>query len=99
MGKIASSIADKVIVTNDNPRSEDGASIANEITQGAISEIEIVLDRREAIQKAIEWASEGDAVIIAGKGHEKGQIFASEIIDFSDLDVANEILGRKTSDF
>lgn len=95
MGKIASSIANISIVTNDNPRSEEGAVIAQEIVGGASSQIQVILDRREAIEKAISMAEPGDAIVIAGKGHEKGQIFSDKIIDFSDMEVANEIMDGK----
>lgn len=92
MGKIASEIADVAIVTNDNPRSEDPSIIAHEIMAGATKPLELVLDRREAIERAISLAEAGDAVIVAGKGHEKGQIFKDETINFSDMEIANEIM-------
>ncbi len=92
MGNIASRLADIAIVTNDNPRDEDGDQIAREIVQGATRKLEVILDRKQAIEKAISIAGPGDAIIIAGKGHEKGQIFGEKIIDFSDLEAVNEIV-------
>ena len=94
MGKIASEIADQIIVTNDNPRSEDPNDIASQITEGLSSKVEVILDRYNAIQHAIASAKPGDAVVIAGKGHEIGQVFADRQIEFSDLGVAKEIMDR-----
>jgi UDP-N-acetylmuramoyl-L-alanyl-D-glutamate--2,6-diaminopimelate ligase len=94
MGKIASELADVAIVTSDNPRSEQPEAIIGEIAAGAIAEVEIEPDRRRAISGAIELASEGDVVVIAGKGHEQGQQFADGTVPFDDRDVAREALRR-----
>jgi UDP-N-acetylmuramoyl-L-alanyl-D-glutamate--2,6-diaminopimelate ligase len=80
MGAIAQANADTIIVTNDNPRTEDPNHIANDIMQGVSKsdQVQVVLDRREAIRQALLQASEDDAVIILGKGHEQYQILGKE---------------------
>jgi UDP-N-acetylmuramoyl-L-alanyl-D-glutamate--2,6-diaminopimelate ligase len=92
MGKVASDLADTVVVTSDNPRSEDPLAIIQDVLQGAGTEVEIDLDRRAAIRRAISLASEGDVVVIAGKGHEQGQEVAGETLPFDDRAVAREAL-------
>ena len=92
MGRVAAELADEAIVTSDNPRSEDPAAIAAEIVDGL--ELDVELDRRRAIERAIERARDGDVVLIAGKGHERGQEFADRIVPFDDRDVARETLRR-----
>ncbi len=94
MGRIASELADLAIVTSDNPRSEEPDAIIGEIVAGASGEVEVEPDRREAIARAIGAASEGDVVVIAGKGHEQGQQFADQTVPFDDRDVAREALRR-----
>ncbi|MCM8812229.1 MAG: UDP-N-acetylmuramoyl-L-alanyl-D-glutamate--2,6-diaminopimelate ligase [Candidatus Omnitrophica bacterium] len=97
MGKVASELADRVIVTSDNPRSEDPARIAKEIEQGlwgSSTPWETILDRREAIRKAIESADAGWLVLIAGKGHETGQKIGDKVIPFDDRHVARDILKK-----
>ena len=92
MGEIAARLADRVIVTSDNPRSEDPEAIISEILEGA-GEVEHNADRREAITEAIAGARGGDVVVIAGKGHEQGQEFAAgHKIPFDDVAVAREAL-------
>lgn len=91
MGAVASKLADKVIVTDDNPRSEDPTSIRAAIMAQAPQGIEIG-DREEAIGHAIEKAAKGDVVVIAGKGHETGQIIGDEVLPFSDHDVVAKVL-------
>jgi len=93
MGRIATELADVAIVTSDNPRSEEPATIIAEILEGA-PEAEVEPDRREAIARAIGEAGEGDVVVIAGKGHEQGQQFADRTIPFDDREVAREALRR-----
>jgi UDP-N-acetylmuramoyl-L-alanyl-D-glutamate--2,6-diaminopimelate ligase len=83
MGRIAAEFADHVIVTDDNPRSEVPAAIRAEILAGAPGAIEIG-DRREAIAHAVSMLGEGDTLIVAGKGHEHGQIVGGETFPFSD---------------
>ncbi len=96
MGEIASRLADRVIVTSDNPRSEDPEAIIDEILVGigpAHPEVEHNVDRREAIGQAIAGARRGDVVVIAGKGHEQGQEFAGgRQVAFDDATVAREVL-------
>jgi UDP-N-acetylmuramoyl-L-alanyl-D-glutamate--2,6-diaminopimelate ligase len=93
MGRIARALADRVIVTSDNPRSEDPEAIIDEILEGAGAEVEHLVDRREAIEQALAGAGAGDVVVIAGKGHEQGQEFESgRKIPFDDATVAREAL-------
>jgi UDP-N-acetylmuramoyl-L-alanyl-D-glutamate--2,6-diaminopimelate ligase len=84
MGAIASRIADRVIVTSDNPRSEDPMLIAHAIADGIRADI--VLDRRRAIRRAVNEAVAGDVVVVAGKGHEAYQIVGGETLPFDDRD-------------
>ena len=93
MGEAASALADRVIVTSDNPRNEDPAAIADQVMQGAGADAELELDRRKAIALAIESAEPGDVVVIAGKGHEQGQEFERGRKEpFDDVTVAREAL-------
>src|SRR5579864_7887539 len=87
MGEAAARFADKVIVTDDNPRSEDAAAIRREALAGAPGAREIA-DRGEAIRTAIAALEAGDILVIAGKGHETGQIVGSDIRPFSDTNEA-----------
>jgi UDP-N-acetylmuramoyl-L-alanyl-D-glutamate--2,6-diaminopimelate ligase len=92
MGRIASDLADVVVVTSDNPRSEDPQAIVDEILAGTRPDVQVELDRRAAIESAVDQAREGDVLVIAGKGHEPGQEVAGEIHPFDDRDVAREAL-------
>ena len=92
MGRLASKLADVVIVTSDNPRSEDPQAIIDEIVGGAVGEVEVVPDRAAAIARAVELAREGDVVLIAGKGAEQGQQFADRTIPFDDREAARRAL-------
>jgi UDP-N-acetylmuramoyl-L-alanyl-D-glutamate--2,6-diaminopimelate ligase len=83
MGAVAAAKADRVIVTDDNPRGEDAAAIRAAIMAGARGAIEIG-DRREAIRSAIAELHAGDVLLIAGKGHETGQIIGDRVVPFSD---------------
>jgi len=96
MGRIAAELSDLAVVTSDNPRSEDPAAIIAQILAGAGSDgVEVEPDRRAAIALALEQASEGDTVVIAGKGHEEGQEFeGGRKIPFDDRRVAGEELRR-----
>ncbi len=94
MGGIASTIADHVIITSDNPRHEDPAAIANDIcggTHGATT-VDVELDRELAIRQAIEGAKAADLILIAGKGHETEQIFADRVVPFDDRLIAKKAL-------
>jgi UDP-N-acetylmuramoyl-L-alanyl-D-glutamate--2,6-diaminopimelate ligase len=94
MGRVARELADRVIVTNDNPRSEEPLAIVEQILQGAGTDVEIDLDRRAAIESAIDAADAGDVVLIAGKGHEQGQEIAGVTHPFDDREVARAALRR-----
>jgi UDP-N-acetylmuramoyl-L-alanyl-D-glutamate--2,6-diaminopimelate ligase len=89
MGEVAARLADRAIVTDDNPRSEDPAAIRRDIMAGAPGAEEIA-GRREAIRRALADAEAGDIVLIAGKGHEQGQIVGDKVLPFDDVDVARE---------
>ena len=92
MGRIASELADVVIVTSDNPRSEDPQAIIDEILGGVAGEVEVEPDRAAAIARAVELAREGDVVVVAGKGAEQGQQFADRTIPFDDREAARDAL-------
>jgi UDP-N-acetylmuramoyl-L-alanyl-D-glutamate--2,6-diaminopimelate ligase len=89
MGKVASDLADVVIVTDDNPRSEDPATIRAAIMAAAPGATEIG-GRREAIAAAVAMAGTNDIVLLAGKGHEQGQIVGDRVLPFDDVQVARE---------
>ncbi len=96
MARVAAQLADRIIVTNDNPRTEDPAKIIAEITAGFDAEsllrVTVEPDRRAAIRLAIGGASPGDIVLLAGKGHETYQIVGTQKFDFDDAAVAGEVL-------
>jgi UDP-N-acetylmuramoyl-L-alanyl-D-glutamate--2,6-diaminopimelate ligase len=92
MGQVVLELADVALVTSDNPRSEDPAAIAADVVNGL--DLDVELDRRRAIGRALEQAREGDVVLIAGKGHEQGQEIAGEKLPFDDGEVAREALRR-----
>ncbi len=89
MGEVATHLADRVYVTDDNPRTEPAAFIRRAIIEAAPGAIEIG-DRREAIAAAIAELGPGDVLVIAGKGHETGQIIGTEILPFDDTAIARE---------
>jgi UDP-N-acetylmuramoyl-L-alanyl-D-glutamate--2,6-diaminopimelate ligase len=89
MGRVATALSDLVIVTDDNPRSEDPARIRADIMAGAPGATEVA-GRREAIAEAIRIAKAGDIVLVAGKGHETGQIVGDRVLPFDDALVARE---------
>jgi UDP-N-acetylmuramoyl-L-alanyl-D-glutamate--2,6-diaminopimelate ligase len=99
MGEAAMKLSDHVIVTSDNPRSEDPQKIALDIEVGVRraggTHYEVHLDRETAIAKALSYAKAGDVVLIAGKGHETYQIFRDGTVDFDDREVARKILERR----
>ncbi len=88
MGQVAIELADVVFVTDDNPRSEDPATIRSEIMAAAKGATEIG-DRAEAILRAVDAAGQGDVVLIAGKGHETGQIVGDHVLPFDDVEQAS----------
>ena len=99
MGMVAARLSDVVVVTSDNPRSEDPLRIIDEVKRGAEpetrqggAEVITIADRREAILYAVGKASSGDVVLIAGKGHEKYQDIGGRVLPFDDVAVAREAL-------
>jgi UDP-N-acetylmuramoyl-L-alanyl-D-glutamate--2,6-diaminopimelate ligase len=95
MGQVAKRLADVIYVTDDNPRSENAATIRSEVMQGCPGAMEIG-DRAEAIAAAIKALSAGDVLLVAGKGHETGQIIGTKVIPFNDADVVRQILGARS---
>jgi UDP-N-acetylmuramoyl-L-alanyl-D-glutamate--2,6-diaminopimelate ligase len=100
MGRAGAELSDLAVITSDNPRSEEPEAIVAEVAGGAeaaagSSELEVVVDRREAIALALGRAQPGDTVVIAGKGHEQGQEFKEgRKIPFDDREVAREELRK-----
>jgi UDP-N-acetylmuramoyl-L-alanyl-D-glutamate--2,6-diaminopimelate ligase len=96
MGKVASELADLVVITSDNPRDEKPLAIIEEVANGAGGAAAplVDVDRAQAILSALQTASAGDVVLIAGKGHETGQDFGTHIEPFDDAAVARETLRR-----
>jgi UDP-N-acetylmuramoyl-L-alanyl-D-glutamate--2,6-diaminopimelate ligase len=96
MGRVASELADRAIVTSDNPRSEDPDAIVDEVYAGTVGGAEREVDRRRAIALAVEGASAGDVVVIAGKGHEQGQEFEGGRKEpFDDVTVVRDALKER----
>jgi len=94
MGEVASKMADRVIITSDNPRNEDPYQIAMQIKEGADRiggvPIDIILDRKEAVFSALDSAAENDIVLIAGKGPERNIIYADKVIPYNDGEAVEE---------
>jgi UDP-N-acetylmuramoyl-L-alanyl-D-glutamate--2,6-diaminopimelate ligase len=110
MGAVAARLSDLVIVTSDNPRSEDPERIIDEIRRGIVMPADriahkgrtgtpslAIVDRREAIETAIRDARAGDLVLIAGKGHERYQVIGDRTLPFDDVEVARAALARRRS--
>jgi UDP-N-acetylmuramoyl-L-alanyl-D-glutamate--2,6-diaminopimelate ligase len=105
MGAVAGRLSDLILITSDNPRNEDPGRIIEEIQRGITTDTRrdsrqrllTIVDRREAISKAIELARPGDLVLVAGKGHEKYQVIGSQVLPFDDVAVAREALMRRRS--
>jgi UDP-N-acetylmuramoyl-L-alanyl-D-glutamate--2,6-diaminopimelate ligase len=112
MGAVAARLSDLVIVTSDNPRSEDPAQIIEEIKRGIVMPADrtpkgqpgrqstpwmAVIDRRAAIERAVHDAAPGDLVLIAGKGHENYQVVGDRVLPFDDVEVARAALSRRRS--
>jgi len=94
MGRLTSELADYVIITNDNPRSEDPEKIIGDIRKGIRRNNYLIIpDRKAAIQKSLSLAKAGDTVLIAGKGHENYQILKDNRIHFDDCEIVKECLG------
>ena len=103
MGHWAGELADAVFITDDNPRDEDPSEIRSEVYAGAVAAgtdalVENIAGRAEAIDAAVRWACTGDAVVIAGKGHETGQIVGDVVHDFDDVQVVKQALKRRMND-
>jgi UDP-N-acetylmuramoyl-L-alanyl-D-glutamate--2,6-diaminopimelate ligase/murE/murF fusion protein len=94
MGEIGATLADRVILTTDNPRTEEPEAILAQVLEGAHGPagVEVVVDRAEAIRQAVHAARSGDTVVIAGKGHETYQIFRDHTIRFDDVECAVEAI-------
>ncbi len=95
MGEVACRLADVTVVTSDNPRSEDPDEIISQVVAGCASTPPVVADRREANTDAVRTASADDIVLVAGKGHEQGQIFADRVVPFDDRDVVRAALAAR----
>jgi UDP-N-acetylmuramoyl-L-alanyl-D-glutamate--2,6-diaminopimelate ligase len=103
MGAVAGRLSDAIVITSDNPRSEDPNRIIEEIRRGITPDTRrdreqlllAIVDRRAAIAKAVELAGAGDLVLIAGKGHEKYQVIGDRTLPFDDVAVAREALARR----
>ncbi|MCZ7630485.1 MAG: hypothetical protein M5U19_16255 [Microthrixaceae bacterium] len=92
MGAVATAGADVVVLTTDNPRSEDPEGIIAEVLTGCDDSVVVEPDRRTAIALALEGRAEGDVVVLAGKGHETVQEYADRVEEFDDRVVATELL-------
>jgi UDP-N-acetylmuramoyl-L-alanyl-D-glutamate--2,6-diaminopimelate ligase len=98
MGRIAYDLADVVVVTSDNPRTEDPEQILQDIVAGipaTLGSDQVVCDRAIAIEAAIALARPGDGILIAGKGHEDYQILGTEKIHFDDREQARHFLEKR----
>ncbi|MCU1382095.1 MAG: murE [Acidobacteria bacterium] len=101
MGAVAGRLSDLIVITSDNPRSEDPNRIIEEVRRGITpdtkreSTLLAIVDRKAAIGKAIELAKSGDVVLVAGKGHEKYQVIGTRTLPFDDVAVAREALARR----
>jgi len=99
MGAVAAKLADVAIVTDDNPRGEDPAAIRAAVMAGAVGALREVGDRRSAIAAAVAEAGADDIVLIAGKGHEQGQIIGRgadcRVLPFDDVSVVREVCGKE----
>jgi UDP-N-acetylmuramoyl-L-alanyl-D-glutamate--2,6-diaminopimelate ligase len=98
MGAVAARLSDSVVLTSDNPRTEDPLAILAEIERGARgrqarAEVRVEPDRRKAIALALSLAGPEDVVLISGKGHETYQIVGERVLHFDDREVVREILG------
>jgi len=109
MGAVAARLSDLVIVTSDNPRSENPGEIIDQIKRGIVAPDDrrgsrstaretrciAIVDRKEAIERAVREALPGDLVLVAGKGHEKYQVIGERVLPFDDVEVARTALERR----
>lgn len=95
MAKKAEQSCDKIVLTSDNPRHEDPQEIIKQVEKGFVSQdkVKVIVDRKQAIEYAINHANERDVVLLAGKGHESSQIIGDSYVSFSDARIARECLG------
>ena len=97
MGSVASRFSDEVYLTSDNPRTEAPDRIAQDVLKGVEGRsIQVILDRKQAIEAALRRARGGDVVLIAGKGHETEQVVGNDRRPFDDREVAEKILWQIT---
>jgi UDP-N-acetylmuramoyl-L-alanyl-D-glutamate--2,6-diaminopimelate ligase len=96
MGEVAARLADRVVLTSDNPRSEDPLAIIDDIRGGIPAatgaEVTVEPDRRSALARALGAAEPGDLVLVAGKGHETTQTIGADVLPFDDRTVTREVL-------
>jgi len=106
MGRVAARYSDVVVITSDNPRSEDPVGIMKEVEAGVREGLALkkdpvqmmtIVDRQEAIEQALNLARPGDAVVLAGKGHEEYQIIGDRTIPFNDQRIASDWIQRRRS--
>ena len=103
MGVVAGRLSDVILITSDNPRSEDPARIIEEIQRGITPDtkkvgaqrVMAIVDRHDAIEQAVQTAAPGDLVLVAGKGHEKYQVIGTETLPFDDVQVAQSALANR----
>lgn len=111
MGAVAARLSDLVVITSDNPRSESPTAIIEDVKRGIVPAADrkppngtagpkttphlVIVDRRDAIERAIAEARRGDLVVIAGKGHEKSQVIGDRVLPFDDVDVARGALAKR----
>jgi UDP-N-acetylmuramoyl-L-alanyl-D-glutamate--2,6-diaminopimelate ligase len=99
MGAVASRLADQVVVTSDNPRSESPVAIIDEILKGMPAaerdRVTVEPDRAAAIALALHNARDGDVVVVAGKGHETTQTIGDRVVEFDDRKVVQDLLDRR----
>ena len=97
MGEISGRIADYTIITSDNPRTEDPEKIVSQIEEGmkkTKGKYEVIVDRTEAIKKAIQLATKRDIIVLAGKGHEPYQEINGEKYPFDERIIVNDIISK-----
>jgi UDP-N-acetylmuramoyl-L-alanyl-D-glutamate--2,6-diaminopimelate ligase len=103
MGAVAGRLSDVIVITSDNPRSEDPARIIEDVRRGITADtrrdpahdVLAIVDRQEAVERAIEAARPGDLVLLAGKGHEKTQVIGDDALPFDDVSAAGAALERR----
>jgi UDP-N-acetylmuramoyl-L-alanyl-D-glutamate--2,6-diaminopimelate ligase len=97
MARVACALSDRVVVTSDNPRTEDPQAIMRDIEAGCSGKYALVADRAQAIAAAVADAAPGDCIVIAGKGHEDYQLVGDARLPFSDAAQARAALARRSA--